>query len=155
MLISVNAFADPTENRIQEIGIKANSLIYESLFNSIEFTFDLQLPNPAAAFFLGNGKYRVSINKSIFESLTKAAQNLIGFHELGHIYLGHTEMEPTVKNRYELELEADVFASFLYRRFGQKNIELENFLILIEKTKETVPPGDVRAKIIRKIIFTQ
>ena len=153
-LFTTSAFADPSEARIQEIGARANTLERESLFKSIEFTSDLTLPNPAAAFFLGNSQFRISINRSIFDTLSKEAQNLIGFHELGHIYLGHTEMDPRLKNRYEIELEADVFAAFLYKRFGQKNREFENFINFIEKQKETTPPGNVRAKIFRKIIFS-
>lgn len=153
LLFTVTASADPSESRIQEISLKANGIVRESMFDSIETTFDLTLPNPAAAFFLGNGKYNISINKSIFYTLTSAAQNFIGFHELGHIYLGHTEMDPSLKNRYELELEADTFAAFLYMKFGEKNQDFYDFINIIEAKKQTTPPGDVRAKLIRKIVI--
>lgn len=152
LFFTTSAFAAPTSERIQEIKMLANSLDQNSMFESIEFTFDLTKPNPAAASFLGNGKYRVSINKDIFYTLTLAAQDLIGFHEMGHIYLGHTEMDPKLKNRYEVELEADAFAAFMYLRFGEQNKDFFDFINLIESQKETTPPGDVRAKLIKEII---
>ncbi len=153
LLISSVAFADPDKNRISEINSKVNNLNRESMFEFITVTYDLKLPNPAAAFFLGNGHYQIAINKNIFNTLTKVAQDFIGFHELGHIYLGHTEMDPSKKNRYEVELEADTFAAFMYLKFGQKNQDIVDFIDLIETMKDTTPSGEIRAKVIRNIIF--
>jgi len=153
LLFLSKSFAEPTETRLSEIQNITNGLNRETMFNDVEVTFDLDLPNPAAAFFIGNGKYKISINQNIFSTLSKAAQNFVGFHELGHIYLEHTEMDPKLKNRYEIELEADAFASYLFLRFGEKNQDLTDFIQLIESKTSTTPPGDVRAQLIRKIIL--
>lgn len=152
LFLTAGALADPSLKRVQEIKVMANGLARESMFNSIETSFDLELPNPAAALYLGNGKYKISINKNIFFKLSEAAQNFIGFHELGHIYLGHTEMEPHLKNRFELELEADTFAAFLVLKFGKMDQELFDFISFIESMTNTTPPGNVRAKLIREIL---
>lgn len=152
MLCSGSAFSNPSKARLQEIKMKVENMDQNSLFNQVEVVFDLNLPNPAAAFFLGPGEYKISINGAIFNTLTKSAQNFIGFHELGHIHLGHTELDPKNKNRYELELEADAFAAFLYKRYGKLDKDFDDFLLIIDSQKKTVPPGDVRAKAIRSIV---
>lgn len=125
------------------------------MFNKIEVTFDLEEPSPAGAISLGDGTYRILVNKKIYDSLPKAAQDFISFHELGHIYLGHTDMDPKLKNRYEVELEADVFAAFMYKKLGLSEKELENFILFIEEMTDTNPPGKLRAELIRKIIFNK
>lgn len=147
------AFADPSVKRLKEIQKKAENLTRETMFNSIEVSYDLDQPSPAGAMSLGNGKYKFLINKSIFDTLTLSAQTFISFHELGHIYLGHTDMDPALKNRYEIELEADAFASFLYNKFGEQDKDFEDFLLLIEGMDKTTPPGPVRVQLIKKLLI--
>ncbi len=152
LLICSQVFAITTPERIQQIKIKADSLSLETLFNHVIVDHTLTYPAPAGAFFIGNGQYRISINDSIFNTVSVAGQLFIQYHELGHIYLGHTEMDPAIKNHFEIELEADYFGAFLYRRFERANEEIRAFLDFIA-LRPTNPPGELRASIIKSIIF--
>jgi len=144
--------ADPNEQRITEIKALVDSLKRETLFNNIETDFNLTLPNPAAAFKISEGQYLISINKSIFGSLSEAAQNFIGFHELGHIYLRHSDIPSEIKNRYEVELEADIFAAYAYIKFAVIDQRIFDFIDTIASKKGTNPPGEKRAQHILNIL---
>lgn len=153
-LISIHASANISATRIEEIRLKVQTIEQDYRYNKISIDYELKLPSPAGAFQAEDGTFRLTINTEIFNTLSNAAQDFIRFHEYGYIYLGHTQMSSTEKDkiRPQIELEADYFAAFMILRYSEVSQELFDFINFIEQMSHTNPSGSIRAEAIRSVL---
>lgn len=146
------AFAAPSPARLQEIKVRVDSLNIATMFDKIQVRFDIDLEGVAASRAENDGTYTIAFVPRNFNILKKSAQNFIGFHELGHIYLGHTKLDDDTRMNPEIELEADAFAAFLYMRLAAPvDQDIIDFIKDLT-TQDTMPSGADRAAIIAPIL---
>ena len=150
--ISSSALAFPTLERMQKIQTFVESLDTNHLFDHIKINYDENSPGPAISRKIKNA-YEITFNPKILSTLSESAKTLISYHELGHILLGHSDMDPKLKNRVEVEFEADSFAAFLFKRLHTVNAEILSFIDFIDTQTTTTPPGNERAVLFRKILI--
>lgn len=153
ILISLSsaALAVPTNDRLDQIQFVTEQVNADHLFDFIQIDYDDTFPGPAVARKSGN-VYVITYNRKILATLSESAQILISYHELGHIRLGHSDMDPKLKDRATVEFEADSFAAFLYKRLHAVDKDLLSFIDFISTQKQTTPPGDERAELFRQIL---
>lgn len=151
--LSVSVFATPSQDRLQQIQISTQKLDAGHLFDHIQISYDESAPGPAVSRKVEGG-YEITYNPKILAQLSVAAQTLISYHELGHIVLGHSDMDPKVKDRAKVEFEADAFAAFLYKRLHAIDTDLLAFINFIATQDKTTPPGNERADLFRKLLLT-
>lgn len=152
-LFSLSAWADTSPQRVSEIKMIVDQIDPSTMFKSVSFMHTLPLETPAASRHSGEKEFVIGINHKYFDLLSPAAQNLVIFHELGHIFLGHTELSEQDFDAHEVELEADYFSAFMFKRFEVTNQDFWNFINEIS-LQHTSPPGSKRAHIFTSIITT-
>jgi hypothetical protein len=145
-------WAEPTTERLLEIKELVRSLESRTLYRNISFRPNNGHPGPASASRTGEDTFLIEYNPPFFRTLSGAGQAFILFHELGHIHLGHVNTPyPGADGARQFELEADAFATFLYKRLGLGlTEEFFDFVKVIERRPATIPSGAERAALIRK-----
>jgi hypothetical protein len=155
IVLSVNFFcmALPNAEKINSIQKVVQSLDQSKLFTNVEIASDPNFAGPAYSKKINSG-YVIAFNHIILRNFSDSVTNLIGFHELGHIYLGHCDnyQFDSVDLNAEHELEADYFAAFMYKRFEKVDEGLLKFIELTAAQTQTNPAGNVRAQIFRSIL---
>ncbi len=143
-------------SRIAEIVAIADSYSREILLDGVVFKDRNDLPYPAASGRLGTGQFVIYINRILVKQFSESAIDLVVFHELGHIWLGHhalVKQHPELAE--EIELEADVFGARLYGRFEKVNSGLLSFLASFENDRQMAtarPPGALRLRIYKRLL---
>jgi hypothetical protein len=151
LLSSSHLWAMPSPERLQQIQAIADRLDPNHLFDGIQIDYNSELDGPAVSRKSEN-IYEITYNPDLLKEFPKSAGTLIGYHELGHILLGHSDMDPKLKDRATVEFEADAFAAFLYRRLNLVDKDLLSFLDFTASQTQTTPPGNERADLFRKIL---
>lgn len=149
--LSSAALAVPTNARLDQIDSIAKHADAGHLFDLILIDYDDTFPGPAVTRKSGN-IYVITYNRKILATLSESAQLFISYHELGHIRLGHSDMDPKLKDRATVEFEADSFAAFLYKRLHAVDKDLLSFIEFISTQRQTTPPGDERAGLLLQIL---
>lgn len=153
LIISSNALATPTAERIQEIKQIAGVVARPAMFADVAIRDNAELPVPAGAFKLPDGSYLIQINPNIMNTLSEAGRNFILYHELAHIRLGHVNMPwPGFEAGQEYELEADVYATLLYKHLHGVDQGFLDFLAFIATMTDTQPSGPDRARLCESVL---
>lgn len=98
----------------------------------------------------------IEYNPTLLGRFPKTVTNLVFYHELGHIHLGHImSLKIYPERAEEFEFEADIFAATLYKRLEKTDDGLEDFFKFMDGQTKTKPSGPERAKIFRSILFAR
>lgn len=161
MLISSNVFAKNirfvSPERWTEISIIANQFTRSSLVEGVTFKENESIPGPAWARRELAGPV-IEFNPKIMATIPVSGQNIIFFHELAHIRLGHINKPYSKLSRdqkSEIEFEADIFAAYIFKKFEIVDESLLKFLDHMSGMTATVPSGLERAGIFREILLNQ
>jgi predicted metal-dependent peptidase len=151
---SLLASAEPSHQRLQEISSIANSFSRDSLTAGILFRANAKIPGPAWSFALLPFQPVIETNPQIFDTMPVPLQNLVMFHEIGHVRLNHIfGFQKTAAEKKENELEADAFGAVVFAKFHRSEIaELLENLRSLENETLTVPTGPERLKIFRALL---
>lgn len=142
--------AAPSTDRLLTIKLLAQSMDRTAPYTNITILVNPDLPGPAGAFRQNDGTFQIFYNPTIFDSLPESGRRFVLHHELGHIHLGHVNMEhPGLEQAKEYELEADAFATFLYKHETGLDAGFFEFLTMIEARTHTIPSGPERALVCR------
>lgn len=78
----------------------------------------------------------------------------VGFHEIGHIVLGHMDDEPNGKTRYVEEYEAEMFAIQKLREYGfyNKKYEFRAISHVLMKIAQAKNRGHNMKKVPKEIV---
>jgi hypothetical protein len=154
LFLGFSANALLSYERLKFIRSVANSVSTTKMFGAMSVLEDRNFPGPAASQKINQNSFMMKINPTIMETLSTPAQQFIKYHEAGHFYLGHLDSPyiDSVAYRTQIELEADAFAAFFYKRNNHLSQDFFRFIYVIRTKTQTVPPGPMRASLIEAII---
>ena len=125
ILFALNTHAlsiEVPETRILEIKKIVDQFESEKDFKDIPEIVNLRMRGPARTILTPDGPVIV-VNPEIFSKFPDVAQSFVYYHELGHVYLKHIEMPyPGPEAALYFEVEADIFASFMYKKFKSEKL---------------------------------
>ena len=143
-----------TLDRWYEINMKVNSIAAEQMFKNIEFNNNFEQNSPAQATQISPEKYEVTLNPKVLREFPTSGQHLILLHELGHTRLDHPQLliqYPEKRSQYEIE--ADIFAALAYPIFCRRTLKLSEFINFVSTNVDTLPPGPLRSKIFKLLLY--
>jgi len=150
LTLAPQAWGEVSSERMREIKQVAEIVALPTMFTNVAMRNNDQLPMPAASYKLDDGSFLIEFNSTIMNTLTEAGRQFITYHELAHIRLGHVNMPwPGPEAAADYELEADAYATLLYRHLLGEDQALRDFIAFLEGRTHTVPSGPERARTCR------
>lgn len=145
--------AQPSPSRLDEIHRRVDFMSETKMTENVKFQENSEIPGPAWSAELSDGSFLIEYNDALLRSFAPSVKKLILYHELGHVRLKHhalLKINPQLAE--DLELEADSFAAFAFRKANSVDRGLLDFFEFMSTQIETIPSGPVRVKLFRSLL---